>query len=115
MDIVKYLVQDKCDVNSIDKFHRTPLHLAALKGHMNIIRYLIENKANIVCYDVNGNTPLHLAAEQDQLEVVMFLTRKVQQYPFERNYYQQTPLYLALLGHIKISGLFLIVTMFNLL
>ena len=99
-NIAKYLVQNcKCDVNSISKSHRTPFHYAARNGHMNVIRYLIENKANIVCYDENGNTPLHFAARQNQLEVVIFLTRKVQRYPFERNYYQQSPLHLALLRH----------------
>ena len=46
------------DVNLKDVLGRTPLGIAAEKGHTEIITFLVENGAEVNITDANGNTPL---------------------------------------------------------
>ena len=46
------------DVNLKDALGRTPLRIAAEKGHTEIVTFLIENGAKVNITDANGNTPL---------------------------------------------------------
>ena len=41
---------------------RTPLHLAALKGHSNVVKFLLSKQAWADAQDAEDNTALHLAA-----------------------------------------------------
>ena len=41
---------------------RTPLHLAAQRGHPEVVRFFIQKGAWTDAYDAKDNTPLHLAA-----------------------------------------------------
>lgn len=47
----------KFDINAIDEFNRTPLHLAAAQGHTDIVCFLLNNKANPEIQDSDGMTP----------------------------------------------------------
>jgi hypothetical protein len=47
----------KIDMNVVDQFNRTPLHLAAAQGHANIVWFLLGNKANFNICDKEGKTP----------------------------------------------------------
>jgi len=47
----------KTDVNVVDELNRTPLHLAAARGHANIVWFLLGNKANFNICDTEGKTP----------------------------------------------------------
>ena len=44
--MVEYLVGKGAKVDEKDKFQRTPLHIACVKGYPMIVRFLIENKAD---------------------------------------------------------------------
>ena len=46
------------DVNLKDALGRTPLGIAAEKGHTEVVTFLIENGAEVNITDTNGNTPL---------------------------------------------------------
>ena len=46
------------DVNLKDALGRTPLGIAAEKGHAEVITFLVENGAEVNITDANGNTPL---------------------------------------------------------
>ena len=40
MDIVKYLFQDRADINTRSKYGRTAVMLAVSNGHEDIVEYL---------------------------------------------------------------------------
>ena len=44
---------------------RSPLHLAALKGHSNVVEFLLSKQAWADAQDAQDNTALHLAARSD--------------------------------------------------
>ena len=52
---------------------RTPLHAAALTGHVDTARLFLEKGADIHARDEEGRTPLHRAALQGHREMVAFL------------------------------------------
>lgn len=54
-------------------FGRTPLHLAAERGHRAVVEFLFRHDANIDAVDDSGNTPMHLAAAFGREEVVKVL------------------------------------------
>ncbi|GJZ76792.1 potassium channel SKOR-like protein [Tanacetum coccineum] len=55
---LKSLIRSGVDPNKKDYDGRSPLHLAASKGHEDITRFLIQNGAEINNVDNFGNTPL---------------------------------------------------------
>jgi ankyrin repeat protein len=62
------------DVNSLDSNNQsTPLHVAAIHGHVEAIRFLVSVGANPELADSNGNTPLHYSASEGHSESVELL------------------------------------------
>jgi len=59
------LIEAKSPVDTTDKERTTPLHHAALNGHLKVVRILLENGASTDVQDVNGNSPLDLAILTD--------------------------------------------------
>ena len=49
-------------LNAKDEKNNTPLHLAALNGHIKVVKNLIENGADINAKNINDDTPLHISA-----------------------------------------------------
>jgi ankyrin repeat protein len=49
-----------------DDLRRTPLHLAAQKGHHSMCEKLLELGADANCYDYNEKSALHYAAESEE-------------------------------------------------
>ena len=56
------LIQQDLDVNCPDLLESTPLHKAAIGGHISSARELVARNANVNATDVNGNSPLHESA-----------------------------------------------------
>jgi ankyrin repeat protein len=71
-DIVEVLLGAAADPNRPDCQQRTPLHLGALKGHIDIVRVLgavaDANRPN-----KQQRTPLHVAAEYGYTDIVQVL------------------------------------------
>ena len=72
---LRELLQSSADLESRsdDDSQRTPLHLAALRGHINVVRLLLGKSAAIEATDGTRKTPLHLAAWEGQIDVVQVL------------------------------------------
>ena len=71
---VKALLDSKdVDVNAVNKFGQTALHIAASRGYQEIVKMLISSGANVNAKDEDGKTPLHLAAKKGQENAVRLL------------------------------------------
>jgi len=64
------------DVNGRDHLGRTPLHVAAMRGHAKIAEMLLANGADPDARDNDGWTPLHWAMSGGCTDV----TRLLRQY-----------------------------------
>jgi len=66
LKIVKLLIENKAQVNILDKYNGTPLHDAA--GYsLEIAKFLIENNADVNSRTIFKRTPVHIAAWYGQL------------------------------------------------
>ncbi|XP_037374615.1 ankyrin repeat domain-containing protein 66 [Talpa occidentalis] len=73
--VKKILKKGFCDPNykDVDWNDRTPLHWAAIKGHMEVMHLLIEYGARPCLVTDVGWTPAHFAAESGHLNVLRTL------------------------------------------
>ncbi|CAB0043600.1 unnamed protein product [Trichogramma brassicae] len=53
-------IQRMVQVNALDKFGRTPLHLALYSGHTSLIKFLLTYGVSLDLADAEGTTPLHI-------------------------------------------------------
>lgn len=81
-EILKYIVTIVDDINVIDDFGNTALHIAVANSHHNIIRYLLslENEAELKTKidinpknPINGETILHLAAKKQNTDILSLI------------------------------------------
>lgn len=71
---VKILCQNNAqNVEMKTNQFQTPLHIAAMYGHLKVIHCLIDLKADTQAVDVNHRTLLHLAVAYGRRDVVEFL------------------------------------------
>ena len=74
-DMVDY-ISETVDINRTDKLGRTPLMLAAIKGHKKVAEVLLSKNANLHCVDKEGNTPLMQALAYGHVEMATFLIKR---------------------------------------
>lgn len=93
--IAQLLINKGVDVNDTNFANRTPLHVAAMKGHYATVLYLVSNEeVNINALDFKGNTPLHLAAQAGHYHIVSALLERNASINIMNNY-GETPLDIA--------------------
>lgn len=74
LDVVKLFVAAGWSVDKADDDHgSTPLHKAAVEGHLSVVEFLVGAGADLEARDGEGNTALYLAAWHGHLAVVKYL------------------------------------------
>lgn len=73
LEIVKVLLNNNADVQTMTKVGWTPLHLASRKGDLEIVKILIDKGAEINSTDRRGWTPLDLASSRGHVSIVKLL------------------------------------------
>ncbi|KAH6818344.1 hypothetical protein C2S51_001947 [Perilla frutescens var. frutescens] len=87
------LILDKITVSCIDE---TPLHTAALLGHLSFVKDLLTRKPELAAEsDSRGCSPLHLAAAKGHADVVKELLLVNGEVGFDRNLDGRTALHVA--------------------
>lgn len=70
---VQNLLRDHANPNVQDAKGETPLHKAALKGHILVMQHLLQAKANPYAVTSNGETPMSYAIKKSHLHAVKTL------------------------------------------
>ena len=73
LEIVKYLVENKADIEAVETNGRTSFNLASMHNQVEILKYLVSKNVNIHTKDNDGNTALINACFKDSLEAVVYL------------------------------------------
>ncbi|XP_018723287.2 ankyrin repeat-containing protein BDA1 isoform X1 [Eucalyptus grandis] len=82
----------------------TPLHIAAMLGHLDFVEEVLARKAELAReQDSQSLTPLHLAAAKGHLNIVASLLRVSPEICFVRDKYKRNPLHIAAVrGHVDV-------------
>ncbi|KAF8040636.1 hypothetical protein BT93_B2762 [Corymbia citriodora subsp. variegata] len=82
----------------------TPLHIAAMLGHLNFVKEILARKAEMASVqDSQGSVPLHLAAAKGYINIVESLVRAHPDICFFRDKYKRNPLHVAAMkGHVDV-------------
>ena len=75
-DVVRLLIEQEADINTVDDEGHTPLMWAIgwqTGDECEVVRELIDANADVNLCDKSGNTPLHEAVDSNQLDVVVML------------------------------------------
>ncbi|XP_071111739.1 ankyrin repeat domain-containing protein 50-like [Haliotis cracherodii] len=107
VDIVKYVLSQKvADINSRGQYRRTPVMMAAEKGHRQVFDLLVREGADVSLVDDNGSNILHVACLGGHVDIVKYvLSQKVADMN-GRGQYGRTPLMVAAeKGHRQVFDL----------
>ncbi|EQC26669.1 serine/threonine protein kinase [Saprolegnia diclina VS20] len=104
---VRSYLNDGANIECRDDDGATPLHKAAVNGHLNVVSALLENGARLKAKTKQGWTPLHSAACYGQVDVARFLLEKGAKID-ARDKSLETPLHLAARrNQVEVVGLLL--------
>ena len=74
LNVVEELIQNwKVDINIHDKFHSTPINLAAEYNHSSVVDYLLQKGANPSIKDEEGKDAMDWAKEKANQEIINLL------------------------------------------
>ena len=74
LEIVRYLVENGIDINTKDKYNRTPLYMAIKGDNIEIVKYLI-NEMGVDASSLDYET-LSDVVDNNNLEMLEFLTKR---------------------------------------
>lgn len=75
LSLIKSLIKNGCDVNGNDKYGRTILYYAIIKGFKDVVEELCLAKINVNNQDNDGKSPLHFSAIHSQFEIAKILIK----------------------------------------
>ena len=93
-EMIKFLVENKSDLNLTNEHKNTALHLACQNKFisMETIKILVENKSNMNQFAIYKNTPLHYACESGvPIEIIKYLVENKCDLNL-KDYFENTPL-----------------------
>lgn len=91
-EVVKVLLSHPdVEKESFSSIQRTPIHLAAIRGHTNIVRALVNAGVNRNVKDFDQNTPLHCASEFGHFECIIYLVKEADADATIKNKFGYTP------------------------
>ena len=61
------------DIEATNKYGKTSLHIACIRGDSDIFKVLLNNNANIEAVDENGDSPLHLLVQFGYINLIKYL------------------------------------------
>ena len=104
--LVKELIQQDANVNSVNARGFAPLHIATVNNNIEIVELLLKNDAKVNIKNHDKNTPLHLSALTNHTEIAELLLKNDAKtesynnavYVHGENTAQLTPLHLAALN-----------------
>lgn len=73
LPIVRYLVDEGCDVNASNALGHTALHWSITSGHLDVARFLLDHGANPWQRDKQGFDAGFVAVQNDQLPLLLML------------------------------------------
>lgn len=73
--LVERILGNLAEVNAVNEFGSTPLHLATEIGNYKIVWTLLDSKAHPNQVDKHGRTPLHYAVATNRTDIVKCLLR----------------------------------------
>lgn len=89
-ELMQYIIDNKIDINSPDKYNNTPLHISVLYGKDKLTRILVKNRASLNIKDSQGQTPLYFAIDNDDFITTKYLVENGASLDVE-DYNQITP------------------------
>jgi ankyrin repeat protein len=69
LDIVKYLIEQSANINTLDNDHMTPLNNAVYRGYLEIVIYLLSKNADCKIPDKDNKLPIENANHQKHLSI----------------------------------------------
>ncbi len=74
--IAKKLIAEGASLKTEDRYGKTLLHLAALRGHSNMVSLYLDKGISINVLEHEKETPLHGAISEGHHKIVKFLLEK---------------------------------------
>lgn len=76
LEMIKYFISNRTDVNQTNPNEYTALHFAAKSGHVEVVRHLLDHGALINKQNTHGSTALFIACQAGRKEVVQLLLQR---------------------------------------
>jgi ankyrin repeat protein len=67
LDPISHMIESRISPCCVDYSGKSPMHLAAERGHHHILQYLIALQVDVNCIDVSGATPLMIAMQRNDV------------------------------------------------
>jgi len=73
IDVIKFLIENRCDLESCDSSGNPPLHCAYKRADIDVVRFLVQNKYGMESCDAFGMRPIHWACLNGEKELLKLL------------------------------------------
>ena len=95
LEEVKHLIRCGADIDTLIKYHCTPLFVAVWENHWDIVKYLVDKRANLETVDLfTGHTPLWMVAYNENVEMLQYFVSKGAKVDAQ-DFWGRTPLHVA--------------------